>query len=164
MERGAGKVDVLPYSEALAPDGLLRIPPSAPYNMLGFDKVHDAQTRVPIDDTRTVPLVTIPLYALLKIVAYSDRRAPRDTASVLHCLLSYEEDSERLYGVEHDGSLVDFDVAHTCLASTAVRFLIRLFQPRLVQLCSRWLTQNHRSGSKRSANIVGCRTTAGDQR
>lgn len=57
------------------------------------------------------PLVTIPLYVLLKIVAYSDRREARDSASVLHCLLSYEEDSERLYGVEHEGALIDFDVA-----------------------------------------------------
>src|ERR1019366_181986 len=45
MERGAGKIDVLPYSESLAPNGLLRIPPGPPYNMLGFDKVHSAQTR-----------------------------------------------------------------------------------------------------------------------
>src|SRR5258708_3714389 len=111
MERGAGKVDVLPYSEALAPGGLLHIPPSTPYNMLGFDKVHNAQTRVTIDGGPTVPLVTIPLYVLLKIVAYSDRREPRDPASVLHCLLSYEEDSERLYGVEHKGALVDFEMA-----------------------------------------------------
>ncbi|MBI1873938.1 MAG: hypothetical protein HYS05_08625 [Acidobacteria bacterium] len=30
MERGAGRVDILPYSETLAPSGLLRIPPSTP--------------------------------------------------------------------------------------------------------------------------------------
>jgi hypothetical protein len=80
MERGPGRVDVLPYSEALAPGGLLRIPPSTPYNMLGFDKVHRAQTRVTIAGGPTVPLVTIPLYVLLKIVAYSDRREARDGA------------------------------------------------------------------------------------
>ena len=124
MERGAGKVDVLPYSEALAPDGLLRIPPSTPYNMLGFDKVYDAQTLVPIDGRRMVPLVTIPLYVLLKTVAYSDRRAPRDPASVLHCLLFYEEDSERLYGVEHEGALVDFDIAGAYLLGIDGRALL----------------------------------------
>jgi len=36
--------------------------------------VRAAQTTAQLDDGRTVPLVTIPLYALLKIVAYSDRR------------------------------------------------------------------------------------------
>lgn len=124
MERGAGKIDVLPYSEALAPSGLLRIPLSTPYNMLGFEKLHNAQTRVPIDGRREVPLVTIALYVILKIVAYSDRHAPRDPASVLHCLLSYEEDSERLYGVEHEGALVDFDVAGAYLLGFDGRALV----------------------------------------
>jgi predicted nucleotidyltransferase len=124
MERGAGKVDVLPYSETLAPNGLLSIPPSTPYNMLGFDKVHRAQTRVTIDGGRSVPLVTIPLYVLLKIVAYSDRREARDPAGVLHCLLFYEEDSERLYGVEHEGALIDFDVAAAYLLGLDGRGLV----------------------------------------
>ncbi len=124
MERGPGKIDVLPYSEALAPDGLLRIPPSTPYNMLGFDKVHRAQTRVTIAGGSTVPLVTLPVYVLLKIVAYSDRHEARDSASVLHCLLSYEEDSERLYGVEHEGALIDFDVAGAYLLGLDGRALV----------------------------------------
>lgn len=124
MERGSGRIDVLPYSETLAPNGLLRIPPGAPYNMLGFDKVHRAQTRVTIDGGRTVPLVTIPLYVLLKIVAYSDRREPRDPASVLHCLLFYEEDSDRLYGVEHEGALIDFDVTGAYLLGLDGRVLV----------------------------------------
>jgi len=124
LERGAGKVDVLPYSKTLAPGGLLRIPPSTPYNMLGFDKVHHAQTRVTVDGGRTVRLVTIPLYVLLKIVAYSDRREPRDPAGVLHCLLYYEEDSHRLYGVEHEGALIDFDVAGAHLLGLDGRELV----------------------------------------
>jgi predicted nucleotidyltransferase len=124
MERGAGKVDLLPYSETLAPDGLLRIPPSTPYNMLGFDKIHRAQTRATIGAGRMVPLVTIPLYVLLKIVAYSDRREPRDPAGVLHCLLLYEEDADRLYGVEHDGVLIDFDVAGAYLLGLDGRALL----------------------------------------
>ncbi|MCR4376412.1 MAG: hypothetical protein NUW22_16350 [Acidobacteria bacterium] len=124
LERGAGRIDVLPYSETLAPGGLLRIPPSAPYNMLGFDKVHVAQTRVTIDGGRTVPLVTIPLYALLKIVAYSDRRETRDPAGVLHCLLFYEEDSDRLYGAEHKGALIDFDAASAYLLGLDGRDLV----------------------------------------
>lgn len=124
MERGVGRVDVLPYSQALVPDGLLRIPPSTPYNMLAFDKVQRAQTRVTIESGRTAPLVTIPLYALLKIVAYSDRHEARDPAGVLHCLLFYEEDSERLYGVEHHGVLVDFDVAGAYLLGLDGRALV----------------------------------------
>ena len=124
MERGVGRVDVLPYSETLAPDGLLRIPPSTPYNMLGFDRVHRAQTQVTLAGGRAVPLVTIPLYVLLKIVAYTDRREARDPAGVLHCLRHYEEGSDRLYGVEHAGALIDFDVAGAYLLGLDGRALL----------------------------------------
>ena len=100
--------------------------------MLGFDKVHHAQTRVTVDGGRTVRLVTIPLYVLLKIVAYSDRREPGGPAGVLHCLLYYEEDSDRLYGVEHEGVLIDFDIAGAhLLGSTAASLSTRHWQRRL---------------------------------
>ncbi len=78
---------------------------------LGFNRIFDSQITADLGIGRDLPLVTIPLYALLKLVAYSDRLIPRDPASVLHCLIHYEEDSERLYGVEHGGTLIDFDVA-----------------------------------------------------
>jgi predicted nucleotidyltransferase len=115
MDRPPGRIDLLPYSTELAPDHKLRIPPSAPYNMLGFDRVFAFQTSAEFSPGRTVPLVTIPLYALLKLVAYSDRLLARDPAGVLHCLIHYEADSERLYGLEHDGRLVDFDIAGSYL-------------------------------------------------
>jgi predicted nucleotidyltransferase len=124
MERGPGRIDVLPYSRTLAPDGLLRVPPSAPFNMLGFDRVFESQTAADLGANRIVPLITIPLYALLKLVAYSDRRLARDPAGVLHCLMYYEEDSERLYGVEHEGALVDFDVAAAYLLGLDARPLV----------------------------------------
>ncbi len=71
-----------------------------------------------------MPLVTIPLYVLLKIVAYSDRREARDPAGVLHCLLFYEENSERLYGVEHQGALIGFDIAGAYLLGLDGRALV----------------------------------------
>lgn len=115
MEHGAGRIDVLPYSETLAPDGLLRLPPGAPYNMRGFNRIFESPITVDLGVGRALPLVTVPLYALLKLVAYSDRLLPRDPAGVLHCLIHYEEDSERLYGVEHGGTLIDFDVTSAYL-------------------------------------------------
>jgi predicted nucleotidyltransferase len=111
MDRGPGRIDVVPYSKRLAPDDRLRIPPSTSFNMLGFSHVFESQTTAELGIGRSVPLVTLPLYALLKLVAYSDRLVPRDPASVLHCLMYYEEDSDRLYGVESEGALLDFEVA-----------------------------------------------------
>jgi predicted nucleotidyltransferase len=124
MERGAGRIDLLPYSETLAPDGKLRIPPSEPYNMLGLDRIQRGQTTAEIGSGRVVPLVTVPLYALLKLVAYSDRLEVRDPAGVLHCLMYYEENSQRLFGVEHEGALVDFDIGTAYLLGLDGRPLV----------------------------------------
>jgi predicted nucleotidyltransferase len=136
---------------ALVPELLLKTPPPRRTNdadavvqvetLEEFERVKSALelepygfTRTPgpfrvergagIDGGRTVPLVTIPLYVLLKIVAHSDRREARDPASVLHCLLWYEEDSERLYGVEHDGALIDFELAGAYLLGLDGRALV----------------------------------------
>ncbi|MEK6630333.1 MAG: hypothetical protein AABY89_06330, partial [Acidobacteriota bacterium] len=60
----------------------------------------------------TLPLAPLPLYVLLKLVAFNDRKEPKDLAGVLHCLEHYLEGDERRYGVEHDGEGVPFE--YTC--------------------------------------------------
>jgi len=92
--------------------------------MLGFDRVFGSQTSSKVSEDLTVPLVTIPLYALLKLVAYSDRLLARDPAGVLHCLIYYEEDSERLYGIEDQGRLIEFDLASAYLLGLDSRPLL----------------------------------------
>ena len=51
----------------------------------------------------------LPLYALLKLVAFSDRKEPRDLAGVFHCLQHYLEDDDGRYGAEHEGRGVPFE-------------------------------------------------------
>ncbi|MCC6163649.1 MAG: hypothetical protein IT182_09905 [Acidobacteria bacterium] len=62
-----------------------------------------------LDDGPTLPVVPLPLYALLKPVAFSDRRAAKDLAGVFHCLQHYLDDDERRYGAEHEGAGVPFE-------------------------------------------------------
>ncbi len=150
LQRGTGRIDLRPYGKTLAADGTLRLAPNIVLNMLGFDRVLESQTRVDIAPGRSVPIVTIPLYALLKIVAYSDRREARDPAGVLHCLLHYEEDAERLYGVEHDGSLVRLDLAPAYLLGLDGRPLVdeplaRVVRPIVTDLCDAESTMGFRT-------------------
>jgi hypothetical protein len=49
---------------------------------------------------------------MLKLVAFSDRKQPKDLAGVFHCLKNYLEDDERRYLVEHDGEGVPYE--YTC--------------------------------------------------
>ena len=51
----------------------------------------------------------MPLYTLLKLVAFIDRKAPKDLAGVLHCLEHYLDADDRRYGLEHDGGGVPFE-------------------------------------------------------
>jgi predicted nucleotidyltransferase len=124
QHRAGGLVDLLPFSEAIAPDGRLELEEGLVFNMAGFDQVVPNVIPTSIEGGLTLPLAPLPLYALLKLVAFSDRRAPKDLGGVLHCLEHYFEDDERRYRVDHDGEGVPYE--YTCaylLGVDAQRFL-----------------------------------------
>jgi predicted nucleotidyltransferase len=112
QHRGGGLMDILPFSEAIAPDGRLQLEDGLVFNMAGFSYVIPNVISTPIEGGPALPLTPLPLYALLKLVAFSDRKDPKDLASVLHCLEHYLEDDDRRYGVEHEGEGVPFE--YTC--------------------------------------------------
>jgi predicted nucleotidyltransferase len=77
--------------------------------MAGFRHVVSNAVATAIDDGPTLPLAPLALYALLKLVAFDDRKAPKDLAGVFHCLEHYLEDNERRYGAEHEGEGVPYE-------------------------------------------------------
>jgi predicted nucleotidyltransferase len=107
--RDGGLADVLPFSEAIVPDGKLRFEDGVVLNMAGFSHVVPSAVSITLDTGLSIPLAPLPLYALLKLVAFSDRRAAKDLAGVLHCLRHYLDDDDRRYGAEHDGAGVPFE-------------------------------------------------------
>jgi len=124
QHRAGGLMDLLPFSEAIAPAGRLELEEGVVFNMAGFDQVVPNAIPTSIEGRLTLPLAPLPLYALLKLVAFSDRKEPKDLAGVLHCLEHYLEDDERRYGVDHDGEGVPYE--NTCaylLGLDARRFL-----------------------------------------
>lgn len=110
--REGGWVDLLPYSKTLAPSGQLDLTRDLSFDMAGFDQVVPNAIQVLVTPGLTVPMAPLPLYVLLKLVAYGDRKAPKDLESVLHCLRHYAEDDDRRYGVDHGGAPVPFE--YTC--------------------------------------------------
>lgn len=113
--REGGLLDILPYSRELAADGTLRLPPNSVLNMAGFDRVVGAAVQVTLDSGLVVPVAPLPLYALLKLVAYTDRKAEKDLAAVEHVLRHYAEDDDRRWGLEHDDELVEYDYSSAYL-------------------------------------------------
>lgn len=107
--KDGGIADILPYSRELAPGGKLQLGPDNVMNMAGFDHAVDEAVNVTLDSGLVVPIVPLPLYALLKLVAYTDRKAGKDINAVDHLLRNYAEDDDRRWGLEHRGELIDFD-------------------------------------------------------
>ena len=107
-----GVLDLLPYSASIAPGERLQLDQDTVLNMAGFRHVVPHAVSIALEGGPTVPVAPLPLYVLLKLVAFSDRRAPKDLGSVLHCLEHYLEDDERRYGVEFGGAGVPYE--YTC--------------------------------------------------
>lgn len=124
QHREGGLMDILPFSEALVPNGRLQLEEGLVFNMAGFGQIVPNTISTPIEGGPALPLTPLPLYVLLKLVAFSDRKDAKDLAGVLHCLEHYLEDDDRRYGVEHDDEGVPFE--YTCaylLGDDGRRFL-----------------------------------------
>ena len=106
--RAGGWVDILPFNETIARDGL-ELEDGFVLNMAGFGHVVPNVVHIAIEGGPTLPLAPLPLWVLLKLVAFSDREEPKDLAGVLHCLEHYLEDDDRRYGVDHDGEGVPYE-------------------------------------------------------
>ena len=77
QHRSGGFVDILPFSESIAPDGRLQLEEGFVFNMAGFGQVVPHALPTWIEGGPTLPLAPLPLYALLKLVAFSDRKSPK---------------------------------------------------------------------------------------
>ena len=106
--RHGGWVDILPVNETIVRDGL-ELEDGFVLNMAGLGHVVPNAVPVAIEGGPTLPLAPLPLYVLLKLVAFSDRKEPKDLAGVLHCLEHYLEDDDRRYGVDHDDEGVPYE-------------------------------------------------------
>ncbi len=112
QHRSGGLADLLPFSASIAPAGRLELDEGLVFNVAGLGQVVPNALQTPVDGGPTLPLTPLPLYALLKLVAFSDRKQSKDLAGVFHCLQHYLEDDERRYGVEHLGEGVPYE--YTC--------------------------------------------------
>lgn len=105
-----GRLDLLPFGHGIVQDGKLVLDTDHVFNMAGFEHVASSAVNVALNDM-TIPSVPLPLYVLLKMVAFSDREQPKDLAGVRHVLRHYRSDDEECYGLEHKGLYVPWDYA-----------------------------------------------------
>src|SRR5262245_18966509 len=109
MHRSRVRADILTVGANIAPRGRLNLGDSFDFNMAGFDHVVPNAIPIAIEEGPTIPVAPLPLYVLLKLVAFTDRKASKDLGSVLHCLEHYLGGDDRRYGVDHDDAGVPYD-------------------------------------------------------
>jgi predicted nucleotidyltransferase len=107
--RDGGRLDILPVDQDVAQGGRLSLGDGFDLNMAGFDQVVPNAIEVPLEGGPAVPVSPLALYVLLKLVAFTDRKAPKDLGSVLHCLEHYLDEDDRRYGVDHNGAGVPYE-------------------------------------------------------
>jgi predicted nucleotidyltransferase len=105
------QVDVIPFGDALVSDDRLVLPGETVLRTEGLRQALAHAVRLDLAPGLQVAVAPLPLYAMLKLSAYADRRKAKDLNGFLHCARYYEdvEAGERRYGLEHQGSLVPLE-------------------------------------------------------
>lgn len=79
LHRDSTMVDLIPYGPRIAPDGRLTWPDSGfEMTVTGFDEVCSAARKAAESNDPPVPVITVPGFILLKIIAFLDRKARHD--------------------------------------------------------------------------------------
>jgi predicted nucleotidyltransferase len=131
------QVDVIPFSEAIAPDQRLVLPGNTALRTEGLRQALDHALHLELAPGLRVAVAPLPLYAMLKLSAYADRRLAKDLNGFLHCARDYEDvdAGERRYGLEHQGSLVPLEFGGAFLLGLdGILFQSRDLHAKLQQL------------------------------
>lgn len=76
LKRGNALVDLIPYGSQIAPDGKLTWPESElEMTVTGFDEACAAARKSASSKAFPVPVITVPGFVLLKVIAYLDRKS-----------------------------------------------------------------------------------------
>jgi predicted nucleotidyltransferase len=123
-------LDLVPFGDIEAPEGAIAWPPKGEFvmNVLGFREAVDTAIHIDIGDGLVVPVVSLPALALLKVLAWHDRRMRKNTdaSDLLLVIRNYLKagNEERIWEVGSDLLEVhgfDIDLAAAALLGREAR-------------------------------------------
>jgi predicted nucleotidyltransferase len=141
------EIDVIPFGKIASPDGSITWPPEfdTVMSVAGFEEALSASVLIRITADLSVPTVSLPGLAILKLFAWSDRKEDRDATDLLRVIRSYADagNEDRLYesslaeefGFDMDragAKLLGMDAAALCKPETLQR-LIEIFAPDRIE-------------------------------
>jgi predicted nucleotidyltransferase len=108
------EIDLIPFGIFDGPEEVLIWPKSGNHmNMMGFRDVFQFAISTEVIPGVTLPVVPIWLFAVLKVVAYLDRKFPRDLYDLVYVLENYEPvgQSSRRFDFAGDVDGLTYDTA-----------------------------------------------------
>jgi predicted nucleotidyltransferase len=97
-------VDFIPFGGIADPEGRIAWPPDADFvmNVSGFTEALGDALRVRVNERLTVPVVSLAGLAILKLIAWNERRSDKDATDFHRILSSYGDagNADRLYDEE----------------------------------------------------------------
>lgn len=105
---GVAEIDLIPYGVSSGSEEVLVWPKSGNHmNMTGFADVFRCAVPTEVTPGVTLPVVPLWLFAVLKVVAYVDRKFPRDLSDLAYVLEHYEAASKESRRFELAGEIRD---------------------------------------------------------
>lgn len=122
--RQSAEIDLIPYGVTSGPEEVLIWRKSGNrMNMTGFSDVFRYARPTEVTQGLTLPVVPLWLFAVLKVIAYLDRKFPRDLHDLIYVLDQYElaDQSSRRFDLAGDVEGVTYETAGAYLLSRDVR-------------------------------------------
>jgi len=120
---GDSHIDLLPYSPSMLDGTKLVWPDGQAMDMTGFEYVFDSAETTELAPGLIWPVVSVPVFLILKLACFNDRGRFKDIADIAVCLEHFDEDPETSgrYEVRADDSNITWDDAGAYLLGKSVR-------------------------------------------
>lgn len=118
------EIDLIPFGIIAGPDDLLVWPRSGKrMNLTGFEDVFRYAIPTEVTAGVTLPVVPLWLFVVLKVIAYLDRRFPRDLGDLIYVLEQYDplDQSSRRFDIAGMVKGVTYETAGAYLLGHDVR-------------------------------------------
>lgn len=118
------EIDLIPYGITSGPDDVLVWRKSGnQMNLAGFSEVFEHAVLIELVKGLTLPVIPLWLFAVLKVLAYLDRKFPRDLRDLVYVLEHYESlgDGARRFEVVGEVSDVTYENAGAHLLGADIR-------------------------------------------
>lgn len=116
------EIDLIPYGITSGPEEVLIWRKSGNHmNMTGFADVFLHAKPVEVARGLMLPVVPLWLFAVLKVVAYLDRKYPRDLGDLLYIMEQYEADQARRFELAGSVGILGYEDAGAYLLGNDIR-------------------------------------------